>query len=919
MGCLQSTFVMKCRIRICSDIAVCKENPFVKQALTPAAKLPIALTVLSFSLLGVWPSWADPILIGAEASLQLTNSALWRGYIGNAPADQSLQSVNPPVFRWTYMENPQDSALNCLRTFRFQVSRSQTFATPAVNVVTSNNFYNFIAPFTNADGSTYTGSNYWRIIYMNSNASINVATSAVRSFRLGAASMNWDRSSLARHSSLISATAEHPHMMFRENDRSDVLRWCQTSQWSAAWITISNRAFQTITQAWWSTPQATNKYDFPLLTTEVAFVYQLTRNGTLLQADPMAKASLYATHFLRRNYDRSDPASIHQVGSRCLPLLYDWLYHHMTTTQRSNILFCLESQCRFYLYSFWWYNASATDINRAYVGPYGMNRASASRLGSSHPKGSLFYGLSACLGAMGESPFLRTFFDYAANYVIGQFEPYTEDGGPINQGRGYLSTIPPHITRTIIPLAITFPQVQLHKHPLFKGIARWLMCFEPVNFSQINEPWGDLGSGRPLLWQGHDMANVALFAHDGEAYQHHINAYKVKDRYVAPRDLFELLIPFYYPPPDPKTASTTCFVNPDGGWFISSSEPPNTFETFTNGVGFITHARPRGTEVNHSKFSDGDIQMWAYGASVTDSGCGSYKKHPMYHNTLLVDGIGMCLPQLPMHDWYSRLIGWQDHDRYSYVAMDITRAYNRSNFTVGGYGLNSAFASFYTTNKVPYVSQVQRHILFPRKQYLVIYDDLRTSRPATFTWKWNVLEPTMSVNTGACAFEYTATNHYSDTKVRVVVQHVVNPHAMTIIGLKGTNTARSNPITREDYGATDGDTYARWNGTVWVSNAEKSTDWHFLSVVYPYAPEPRRVATVASGGQARAPGQVKGAKNMDAERFIKRLDDYTVEVRNGMENDIIRFDPGNVQLAPLNNEQLTNAIIVHIPSIVGGK
>jgi hypothetical protein len=81
--------------------------------------------------------------------------------------------------------------------------------------------------------------------------------------------------------------------------------------------------------------------------------------------------------------------------------------------------------------------------------------------------------------------------------------------------------------------------------------------------------------------------------------------------------------------------------------------------------------------------------------------------------------------------------------------------------------------------------------------------------------------------------------------------------------MSGTNV-RSNPITRENY-YDDGDMSHIRAHAMWVSNRTPATNFHFLSVVYPIKP-------------GTLPPE------------IKRLDDYTVEVTNGDEHDVISFD-----------------------------
>jgi hypothetical protein len=165
---------------------------------------------------------------------------------------------------------------------------------------------------------------------------------------------------------------------------------------------------------------------------------------------------------------------------------------------------------------------------------------------------------------------------------------------------------------------------------------------------------------------------------------------------------------------------------------------------------------------------------------------------------------------------------------------------------------------------------MNRHILFPHKKYLVLYDAMTSTQPATFQWLWHYLEPTGTVNTNACSFSYTCTNAYNGSNVSVYVVPFVNPASMTLTNLPGTNNAYFNPFTNERYN--DGQfTYLSeppYNGSIWVYNNTPSTNWHFGWVVYP----------VKWGGTAPT---------------ITRIDDYTVRIQCDGNDDTIAINPSN--------------------------
>jgi hypothetical protein len=127
------------------------------------------------------------------------------------------------------------------------------------------------------------------------------------------------------------------------------------------------------------------------------------------------------------------------------------------------------------------------------------------------------------------------------------------------------------------------------------------------------------------------------------------------------------------------------------------------------------------------------------------------------------------------------------------------------------------------------------------------------------------MEPTSVVNTNACSFSYTCTNQYNGSNVAVYVQHVVDPSLMGLKNEVGTNLSKFDPFTGENYFGKDNDLGPFYNSTVWAYNRTPTTNWHFLTVVFP-----------VKWGQS-AP-------------TITRVDDYTVHVQQGADDDVISVD-----------------------------
>jgi hypothetical protein len=129
------------------------------------------------------------------------------------------------------------------------------------------------------------------------------------------------------------------------------------------------------------------------------------------------------------------------------------------------------------------------------------------------------------------------------------------------------------------------------------------------------------------------------------------------------------------------------------------------------------------------------------------------------------------------------------------------------------------------------------------------------------------MEPTVAADTANCAFTYTATNFFNGSNVTVYVKHIVDPTQMSMLNLVGTNYAVINPYTGENLvSATSIINGPRWNNTIWVSNNNRTNNWHFMSVVYP----------VKAGQPAPT---------------ITRIDDNHVRVQCGANDDTIGVDP----------------------------
>ena len=635
----------------------------------------------------------------------------------------------------------------------------------------------------------------------------------------------------------------------------------------------------------------------PFYLGNVAFMWQMTGNPYWTNINPVRVLTNMAAYYLSNNYDQLDQISMgDQEVIRNLGFGYDWLYDVMNTNQRAVVLSAIDATTLYLWKGVWWKSAESIangsgtgDPNRIYPGPYLVQYFSSAKQGNSHGDCIFQTTWPAILAAFGDDTNVAALFNIGLNYELARTFPFGSLGG-LNQGRGYnYSDLFQEATwENLMLCQIGFPESQLNLIPFVRRTADWLDRTVPVGFSEVNDPWGDDSSGRLTYWgQLHFGRDIALFSGSGIAQLHFQNEAAISYDGTPVYKYDEFCLPFYFTPPAPQTNMTLAAVYPEEGWVSGSTYPPNTLQCFSNGVGFVFQARPRGAQpsagTGHAHSSDLSYQMWAYGAAITDAGdhpMDSYAKVPWSHYSLLVNGLGTFQPtDAQVTPYYARIMAFTNAPDYVYCAADGTAAYPRGNFYPGGWLTPAPMSALYANAPLAALTRVQRHILFEHHQYFVIYDELSSTNPSTFTMLYHVLENTLS-NLNGASFTYSATNQLAPNKppVTVLVSQVVSPALLSVQVLTGTNV-QGNPITGENYWQSGVDT-PRANA-VWVSSLTPATNFHFMTVIYPVAP----------GGSMPT---------------ITRLDDYTVAVTNGAQGDVISFNP-----------QTTNAatFLVHAPAI----
>lgn len=836
------------------------------------------------------------VTIGPEALLPLPTSAYYHGVVGRQPADASVQTFNPPIFSWVYFEDPNMCRSENFggskeyRAYQLQLSADPSFSNPIWNISCSNNFYNFLAPITNADGSTYTGTLYWRVVYKDRNLNV-VSNSQPWSFTLSPTASIWDRSMLADPNYLVDA-GQHPHIFFNKANRAAAGNFVRKNTWITPGEYYSSQ-LQTATNyfstSWWNTSALTNQNNWPQyasMFTQIGFFHQLEPNpaisNMIVAANPGQMFEIWATNWVRYGYDRQDPYQGAPTANH-LGMAYDWLYDIMTPSQRANVLKAMELVAQAWVYEQWYYFGTAPNTNRVYTNTLYVRFGSGAREGESHSRNGQA-ALAVTLSGMADSQILRDMQTYYLNYYIVQFDPFQgDDGRNYNAAQNFLLQ---RQFASFLMAASALPEAKLTNAPIYASLGSQFAFMEPVGYrNPQGEQWGVVNCPDCTFvsqWVYTRFYDLACLLNSGPIMRQFKRvAGKFGSVTHEGMPVVEGIIPFAFPAPAESDWPSNYWVNTTRGWAISMSAPPSDWGAFTNNVGFILGARPSAAGRFNATVSDGQIQMWAYGAHVTTGGSGNYEEHSLFTSQLFVDGIGLNNDNPAVaNPWYSRLMAFTNTPDYTYVSADLTKAFNYTNWSSGGY--QNIQTKFYgqATNARPYIANINRSVLFPHKKYLVVYDQFQTTKPAQFQWKWNIWQPNPTVNTNACSLVYNATNVYNGSNVTVYVSHVVDPSLMTLTnmttgkqltGIDMNNIGKINPFTGENYngsndpyGAADYQHY--WANAVWVYNKTATTNWHFMTVVYP-------------------------AKWGSVPPTITRIDDNTVRVQQGPNDDTITVDP----------------------------
>ncbi len=846
-------------------------------------------------------------LVDSRANISLPTEANWNEIVNIRPASNETVFLNPPIFSWFYSPgNPTNMALDQnIYEYHLQIDYTGAFTSPVVDVITPLNFYNYL-PILNV------GNVYWRVAYMSNSilltqTNVGLPTTGwvtnswiTNNFTIASNATNWNRSMLT-NTTYLTSKGVHPHVLFNSGNLESVAHFVQTNS-PNDWYYATNLAYQTINSSWWNnTNEWTNVVspdpgDWSTDIANVAFVWKITENSTW-ETGLTANFSREVNYFNSTKLYESDYSSADQYEPWSIALCYDWLYSITPSQTLTNALNTLDQLWLGILWGGPQYQAANGNNDRwPFSGPYTVPSSSFGKLNSSHYYiHSEFLWLTA-LALYNDHPDAKQYFDMILNYMISQKTPWGSQAA-VNSGRGYgfEDTMNNSLLSMIIMAQITFPEAAFNTDPFWSNHADWWMRMMSPGYNEFHEPWGDGNIYyQDTIWSFTTYSDLAAFSKNGSAALAALNEIGLigESNNGYPNYYYQLPNRYYFPLPLLQTNTSLAVCYPQDGWVFGSTYSPNSTNCFTNGVGFIFMARPSGGWSHGAHNQDLNFEMWAYGANVTDcnggEGAASGNNYTTgcswTYNTIAINGLGECVsqdsPDVPI---YSEILAFTNAPDYVYCMADGTYTYPHVPWVIvnGNTEPSGWFPTQYQSllssgTILSSVTKVQRHILFVHHKYLVVYDDLAATSAKTWEWVYHVKNNTVT-NVSPGTFSYSSTvmtdnqgNVGTANQIAVYVFQVVNSSLLNSVNMSGIN-AYNNPVTGENYWSEiEGDSSLYPNSlttnSIWVNNITPSTNFHFMTVIYPVSPN-------------------------DTTPTITRLDDYTVAVTNGIQGDVISFNP----------------------------
>ncbi len=862
--------------------------------------LPLRSTgvLTAFVLLGlVGYAHAGRTTISAEALVTPDNQMLWGLVVNRAPGDGAAAEVNPPRFRWFYVpdiphikaRDPALGSLIALYKFRFQIADEPTFASPIVDVVCDYNCYNALSPLP--EGKTY----YWRVGYMCQmlapdgvrrdskviapRETTPSSWSDIRSFTIAPGTPVWDRSALAEPK-----LGPHPRMPFRKDQLAQLRRLVTTDSHVKEIFeqSIVPTAQKMTQHAYWDSwpktdtdKQVRGYYFTGKKLMQTALAYVITGEAKYRNI-----VDIWATIASYPPGGRSSPEGMGGDNgedstslTEFLALAYDWFYDELTDPQREAFEESLQWRIDKWMHEFQWGGALYRRVNTpTYSGP-AAGMSSLMLGGGGHSWEGTMATLPAAIAIYEKSPLARKFFHIVVNYLIGVGEITTQFGG-YDLGCSYGQSHLKWFLYQTMYINSALPQLQIHKNPYYRHVGRYFVALVPVGLPSA--PWGRIDSqGAGVMHRREIFRLLGYLVGDGVLLANWTNA--GGDARYGWRQWVHMAAPLHLDRKlTPQIGEQTEFFFPLAGFAMSHTYPPTDPRAFKEGAGVIFRSKGAPPGGGAVYFNESAFQFYAYGQLINfgggTGGAEPHGFHTMSHNTVLIDGLGQAPhgPDRWQIPYGSVMMAHKTGEQFTYWMADATMCYPRTPAPVASWVVRFD-PKVYGKKAVPYLERFRRHILFVRKKYVVVFDDLVTApdHPGRFSWLWHVLQK------GEATFDKdTARVTYPAGDVKVILQHVANVGAIEYQNLQDLD-GLANPITGEDFrnnkhtqrelGREQWRKYVPHHN-MWFTNRAPASRFHFMTVIYPTPP---------GGGEPK----------------ITRLDDYTVEVAADGTIDVISFDP----------------------------
>ncbi len=827
-------------------------------------------------------------IIGKEALINLDSRMRFSSYVNNSPGDGIDAEVNPPCFRWFYVMNPNKVHFPIdPYMFRFQISVSNDFNNPIVNVKTDMNVYNELAPLP--EGKTY----YWRVGYIPKGNTEPTEWTKIFSFNIPEGTPKWDRSVLKNPD-----FGGHPRLLFKKDQLPELRKIVADEPFYKSMVKVADNMTN---NKWWNnwpkdaskvpefmmyrgstTGKKQNKllWNLTRQLTQTAFVYLITQNEkyknilkiwTTIAAYP--KGGPASPEGMGHGYAESeDNTSITEY----LACVYDWFYAKLTPAQKKVFENSLEWRLKAWMYEYHWGGSFYTN---GYENPK-LSRQSIFIAGHEHSWEGSMDTFPASIAMYEKSELARRYFHWMSNYLISVGELNAENGG-YDDGAAYGQSHMKWLVYQLMYLKGALPSLHLGQNPLYSQFADFFIGLVPVGMQYSH--FGRVSQHGAGMMHRIEIFNLLAYLTERADILYNWKNIGMRPNYrwrqwihaAAPLEFSGTL--------KPVPSTKTRYVFPATGFVMVHEYNPSEKKAFKDGVGVMFCSRPnRGDEYN----DENTFQMYAYGHYLNYGGH-SGDENPfgfqtIAHNTIMVDGIGQTTTEQARKRGYRAvLMAYENNDDFTYWMGDATDAYSRHDEIVTGKisGNNTSWsaktqinydAKLFGPKGAPQLERFRRHMLFMRNKYLIIYDDLKTdpNHPSQFSWRYRVLKednPHYDAEKGLLTYKLG--------DVKVFLKQVAYPDSLQFLDLKGLDQYK-NPVTGLDY------LKNKWvaldmqrpdyrknvcSDNYWFTTKNPESNFHFMVVIYPVKP---------------------GTEDP----VITRLGNNTVKVEKDKETDIVSFD-----------------------------